>query len=102
MKSVIIKGILEDELERTKRMLNTYVEKYNTFRKGSLFIRSIGGNQYCYLNYREGKKVISEYIGPLGCKEAEKLKEQIEERKRIKKLIKDMQIEQKEIERALK
>lgn len=102
MESVIIKGILEDELERSKRMLNTYVEKYNTLRKGSLFVRTIGGSQYCYLNYREGKKVISEYIGPIDCKEAQELKNQIEERKRVKKLIKDIQLEQKEIERALK
>lgn len=102
MESIIIKGILEDELERNKRMLNTYTEKYNTLRKGSLFVRTIGDGQYCYLNYREGKRVISEYIGPAGCKEAQELIEQIEERKRIKNLIKDMKLEQKEIERVLK
>lgn len=28
MESVIIKGILEDELERNKRMLKTYMDKY--------------------------------------------------------------------------
>jgi len=102
MESTIIKGILEDELERTRRMLNTYVEKYNSLKKGSIYVRTIGGSRYSYLSYRDGKKVISEYIGPAGCKEEKNIKDQIEERKRIKNLIKDMKLEQKEIERALK
>lgn len=58
MESVIIKGILEDELERNKRMLKTYMDKYEALRKGSIFVRTKGSGQYCYLNYRDGSRVL--------------------------------------------
>lgn len=45
MESVIIKGILEDELERNKRMLKTYMDKYEALRKGSIFVRTKGSGQ---------------------------------------------------------
>ena len=102
MESVIIKGILEDELERNKRMLKTYMDKYEALRKGSIFVRTKGSGQYCYLNYRDGSRVVSEYIGSPDSPEVQDIKEQIEERKRVKQIIKDMKLEQKEIERALK
>ena len=102
MESVIIKGILEDELERNKRMLKTYMDKYEAIRKGSIFVRTKGSGQYCYLNYRDGSRVVSEYIGSPDSPEVQDIKEQIEERKRVKQIIKDMKLEQKEIERALK
>lgn len=101
MESVIIKGILEDELEH-KRMLKTYMDKYEALRKGSIFVRTKGSGQYCYLNYRDGSRVVSEYIGSPDSPGVQDIKEQIEERKRVKQIIKDMKLEQKEIERALK
>ena len=71
-------------------------------RKGSIFVRTKGSGQYCYLNYRDGSRVVSEYISSPDSPKVQDIKEQIEERKRVKQIIKDMKLEQKEIERALK
>ena len=83
-------------------MLKTYMDKYEALRKGSIYIRTKGSGQYCYLNYRDCSRIVSEYIGSPDSPEVQDIKEQIEERKRVKQIIKDMKLEQKEIDRVLK
>lgn len=101
MQSIVIKGILEDELDRSYRMLRTYEEKMLTLPKGSIFIRKRGEREYCYLNYRENNKVISKYIGSHDSEAVDILKRNIQERKRISGLIKNIKIEIAEIRKAL-
>lgn len=102
MQSTVIKGILEDELDRSYRMLYTYEEKMLTLPKGSIFVRKRGTREYCYLNYRESNKVISKYIGSQDSDDVANIKRDIEERKRIAGLIKNIKIEIAEIRKALK
>ena len=96
-KKYYIRIILEKEKKRNENMLLAYEKRLLNLPRGSLFIRILNGKEYCYLRYREGKKVIQKYAGTIEQKEF--LSSQIEERKHLEKLIEMLKEEQKLIEK---
>jgi len=54
--------------------------------KGSIFKRKIGSSEYIYLNYIEGKNVISKLIGKTEVVNIEELTEKIAHRKELQSL----------------
>lgn len=60
---MIIKGVLQEELENSEHLLNKYKEDLIKLPKGSLSIKSIKGHKYYYLEYREKGKLKFEYKG---------------------------------------
>ena len=102
MKSELILSVFKDELERTKRLISRYESEAENLPKGSVFKRKIGNNEYFYLNYREGKKVISKFLGKAESFDAAELREKIARRKELEKLLKKLHSEQKQLEKELK
>lgn len=51
--------------------------------KGSIYIRTIKGKEYFYSSYREGKKSVSKYIGPVGSERCAWAEEEYNRRKRL-------------------
>ncbi|KUO52362.1 MAG: hypothetical protein APF76_04825 [Desulfitibacter sp. BRH_c19] len=96
---VVIKGVLQDELERQNRMLRAYQKKAVLLPKGSVVNKNIRGKEYFYLQYRDGEKVVSKYIPN---NEFPVINSKIEERKKIDKIVSDIKKEIKFIEKALK
>ena len=82
----ILNGVLKEELERLKELEKNYEEKIAKLPKGSLIKKNIKGNIYYYLNYRQGKKGVFEYLGKLKKEEIDKIKKEIEERRKLEKL----------------
>jgi len=60
---MVIKSILREELENSRRMRQRYEQELARLPKGSLVKRNIKGNEYYYLIYRENGKFMSEYKG---------------------------------------
>jgi len=89
---VVIKGVLQDELERQNRMLRAYQKKAVLLPKGSVVNKNIRGKEYFYLQY-------SKYIPN---NEFPVINSKIEERKKIDKIVSDIKKEIKFIEKALK
>ena len=102
MKSEIIKSVFLDELERHKRMVARYEKECASLPKGSVFKRKIGNQEYLYLNYREGKKVHSKFLGKIGSIDLKDLENKISRRKELTALIKKMNKEIKELEKETK
>ena len=102
MKSELVLSVFKDELERTKRLISRYESEVETLPKGSILKRKIGNNDYFYLNYRDGKKVISKFLGKADSYDETELREKIEQRKKIEKLLKKLHSEQKQLEKELK
>lgn len=102
MKSEIVKSVFQDELERNQRLVARYEKELENLPKGSIFKRKIGNKEYLYLNYREGEKVISKFLGKAEEFNSEELQLQLDKRKEYKKLLKKLKIEQKELLKALK
>ena len=94
-KKYYIDVVLKQEKDRNEKMQLAYIKKLNELPKGSIVIKRINGNEYCYLRYREGEKVILKYMGTSNC--VEEIKVKIEERKHLIKLIEMLKEENKRI-----
>lgn len=98
----VVYGVLQDELERNRRMQARYHKEIDQLPKGSLFQRNIGNHQYYYLNYRDRSRVVSKYLGKLDDKKAEAMKKQVAERKRYEDLLRKLRNEEKFITKAIR
>lgn len=78
------------EKERINYMLTKYREEYVRLPKGSISEKRAGDKTYYYLKYRDGKKVISQYIPK---SQIEEIRTQIEKRKHIEIMLKALQEE---------
>lgn len=102
MKSEVVKAVFQDELERNQRLVARYEKELETLPKGSIFKRNIGNQEYLYLNYRDGEKVISKFLGKSEEFNSQELQLQLDKRKEYKNLLKKLRIEQKELLKAIK
>ena len=78
------------EKARIEYMLAKYREELEGLPKGTISAKKVGENTYYYLKYREGKKVISQYVSK-SC--VEEVGERIEKRKHVETMIKSLQEE---------
>lgn len=81
---------ITQEKKRIDYMLAKYKEERDRLLKGTISEKVVGDRTYYYLKYREGKKVISQYISKANI---DKIREQIEKRKHIEAMIKSLQEE---------
>lgn len=96
----IIRDTLEEELERNMRSCLAYQREIDTLPRGSITIRTRHGRPYCYLKYREGKKVITEYVGSEE-KVGEELRAKLEKRRALQATLRRLEKEQAFIRKAL-
>jgi hypothetical protein len=82
----VLNGILKEELNRLRKLKKNYENKLKKIPKGSLIRKEIKRNIYYYLNYRDGGKSVFRYLGKLNKEEISKIKEKIEERRKLRKL----------------
>lgn len=89
MMSMILATIMQEK-KRIEYMLAKYKENLECLPKGSISEKNVGNRIYYYLKYRDGKKVISQYISK---SQIDVVREQIEKRKHIEAMIKSLQDE---------
>ena len=83
----ILKGILKDSLEYYVDLEKRLQARLKELPSGSVFKRRIGRKDYYYLNYRQGARVVSRYLGrgePSG------VEKEIKERRLIKQQLKEV------------
>ena len=81
---------ITQEKKRIEYMLAQYKEGQVRLPKGSISEKIVGDRVYYYLKYRDGKKVVSQYISKSQINE---IREQIKKRKHIEAMIKSLQEE---------
>ncbi|MEW6623785.1 MAG: hypothetical protein AB1420_11790 [Bacillota bacterium] len=96
---LVIRGVLQEEFERQNRILQLYERKVEGLPKGNIAFKKINGRQYAYLQYREGRKVNSQYIPN---NDLPGLAAKVKERKKYEKMIEDIKKEIKFIQKALR
>ena len=92
----MLASIVAKEQLRNMNMILEYTKELEVLPKGSIRAKNVKGNVYYYLNYRDGDKVVSKYIGKDESK-IDDLKKQIERRVQIEKILKELKAERKEI-----
>ncbi len=95
--NMILTTIMQEK-ERILYMLAKYQEEYDRLPRGSISEKKSGEKTYYYLKYRDGKKVISQYIRKDTVAE---IRTQIEKRKHIEAMMKSLQEELAIAEKAL-
>lgn len=94
----VLEDVLEEEYARSSRLLGLMEQEIGLLPKGSIRMRNIKGHEYCYLNYRVGDKVKSDYVPAA---EVDELRAKIERRRALAAAIKEQKQSQKQIIRAL-
>lgn len=92
----ILKGILKDSLDYYLDLDRRLRARLKELPRGSLLKRRIGRKDYYYLVSRNGSRVISRYVGKEKPIELEK---QIEERRLIRRQMKEIQENLRMLER---
>ena len=96
----LITTMLEKERSRNEYMREYYSNQIAALPKGSVVAKKAGNNIYYYLQYRNGPKVLSDYIG----KESEKVdrvREQTTKRKHFEAMLSKLNKEHAEIQKTL-
>jgi len=84
----IIKQYKVQLLETKKK----YYEQLKALPKGTLSVKKMGSGEYWYLKYREGKRIVTKYIGKLSEKVVE-IEKQIALRKTLEIMLKELEAE---------
>ena len=90
--------IIGKELERNERMIEEYANELLELPKGKLTLKKINSHCYYYLKYRDGKKVVTEYVGK-DEGDLEELAVLLEKRKHIQEMIRQLKSERKILEK---
>lgn len=98
----IVDNVLRDELKRNLEMQSAYNKEIASLRKGKIIIKKIGNREYCYLLYRIGNKVKTDYIGAKGKVSLDALQKELDKRKYYEKTLKNLLREEKEIRKVIK
>lgn len=93
----LIIDTIQKEKTRIEYMLERYRKIIDDLPKGTLSESNKNGQKYYYLKYREGKKVITKYLG----KDAGEMPALIEKRKHTEAMIKSLEEELKIANKAL-
>lgn len=78
------------EKKRIEYMIEKYTDEYSCLPKGSIYEKRVGEKVYYYLKYRDGKKVISQYISK-DC--IEEVGSKVQKRKHVEAMIKSLKKE---------
>ena len=99
--STVIYGMLKEEKQRNLKMQETYKREMEALRKGSISEKSISGNTYYYLKYRQGQKVKNDYLGK-DENVIEEIRHKIEKRKYLQGVLKRLKLEYRQISTIVK
>lgn len=86
----LILHTVKQEKQRIEYMLAKYQSELSALPKGTISEKTVGEKTYYYLKYRDGKKVISQYVSK---KEIEKVRALVEKRRHIEAMVKSLQEE---------
>jgi len=79
----VLDYVLEEELSRLQRFLSHLKEDHEKIPKGSVVLKRKSNRLYAYRVFRQGQRVITEYVGPAASLQAAKLGQLIEERRKL-------------------
>ena len=97
----VLKGVLIEELERNLQKQKVFSNELAKYHKGSLVVVKVHGDQYLYRKYRDGKRIISIYVGPIKSDEAKKAYKDRNKYIKLKQDIKDLKDEEKKLRKAV-
>jgi len=74
-------------------MMDAYTKQLDDLPKGTVAEKKTGNNVYYYLKYRDGGKVVSEYLGKDGDR-VSRMRSLLDKRRHVEAMIKHLREEQ--------
>jgi len=97
----IINDILNEEKNRLANLKNQLEKKIAELPKGSISKKKRSSGLFCYQAFREREKIIFKYIGKENSSKVIELNKKIQKRRKMKKMLKDINLNLKEVKRSL-
>ncbi len=97
----LIMHMLEEERDRLEEYIADRQAELKGFPKGSLHVKKLYNQSYLYRVFREGEKVVWQYLGKDAPKIRKKIEAELKERKKIAALLKKAQSNLLEAKRAI-
>ena len=94
--------VMKEEYERLEEALQLYTDQINALPRSKPRIKQIRGNEYVYLNRRDGAKVVDEYIGKAGSEQVTAVLALVEKRDRLIQLRKQTMEKLREVKKVLR
>jgi cell division protein FtsB len=94
----ILAEILKEEYDRLNATIASYEKAVAELPKGSVVKKRIGGREYFYLQWRDGRRVRSHY---LRTDELATVSDQVQKRREYEKELRDLRASRKEFERVV-
>lgn len=92
MKMNLLLNLILQEKQRIDYMLERYQEELAELPKGTISEKKVNGKTYFYLKYRDGRKVVSQYVSK---RNLEDLQKKLEKRKHIEAMIQSLEEEKR-------
>ena len=96
--NLILHTVIQEK-QRIEYMLQRYQRELDDLPKGTISEKIVGGKVYYYLKYRNGKKVVSQYVSR---KEIETVRALVEKRRHIEAMVKSLNEEKAIADKVLK
>lgn len=98
----VIFHVLKEEFERLQETQSAYSKAIADLPRGAPHVQQRRNKNYLYLEYRDGERVVHDYVGPENSDKAKNILEKIEQRRRYEKLLKETRLALKEVRKALR
>jgi hypothetical protein len=98
----VIFHVLKEEFERLLETEASYTKAIAGMPRGTPRIRQRRKKNYLYLEYRDGDRVVHDYIGPQDSEKTKEVLEKVAQRKRYEKLLKETKSALKDVRKALR
>ncbi|MBD3320364.1 MAG: hypothetical protein GF350_04630 [Chitinivibrionales bacterium] len=98
----VIFHVLKEEFERLQETESAYSKAIADMPRGTPRVQQRRNKKYLYLQYRDGERVVHDYIGPQESEKAKEVLEKIKQRRRYEKLLKETKSALKEVRKALR
>jgi hypothetical protein len=98
----VIFHVLKEEYERLIETEAAYSKAISEMPQGTPRIRQVRQREYLYLEYRDGQRVIHQYVGPRESPKAQQTLDKVAQRKRYQQLLKQTEAALKDVRKALR
>jgi len=98
----VIFHVLKEEFERLLETERSYAKAIADMPRGAPRIQQRRNKRYLYLEYRDGSRVVHDYIGQQDTNKSKNVLEKVAQRRRYEKLLKETKTALKEVRKALR
>ncbi len=96
-----IKNVMQEEYQRLQVLYQKYIDKIDSFPKGTVSIKKRNKSEYLYLASRQGDKVKFNYIGSISSEKSLEILDQVNNRKKYELKLKQVRGDLKEIGKVI-